>query len=76
MRFSKRQPFVTLKKGLSYALSVMAAALPGEGFGLLEQWAESPDPDIRQALVENLKKKRLEAVEPARVARLLDRLRA
>jgi hypothetical protein len=75
-RRRKGEAFRTLKKGLSYALSVMAAALPEEGFRLLERWAESPDPDIRRALVENLKKKRLEAADPARTARLLDRLRA
>jgi hypothetical protein len=72
----KGESFQILKKGLSYALSVMAAALPGEGFRLLEEWAESSDPDIRQALVENLKKKRLEAVDPDRTARLLDQLGA
>jgi hypothetical protein len=76
MERRRGQPFQTLKKGLSYALSVMTAALPEEGFRLLEKWAESSDPDIRRALVKNLKKKRLEAADPDRAARLLDRLNA
>jgi hypothetical protein len=66
----KEEAFSVLKKGLGYALSVMVAALPEDGFPLLEKWVESSDPDIRQILWENLKKKRLEAVDPDRVAEL------
>jgi hypothetical protein len=67
----KGEAFQVLKKGLSYALSVFVAHLPEEGFPMLERWAESSDSDIRRILIENLKKKRLEAVDPDRVAGLL-----
>jgi hypothetical protein len=66
----KEEAFAVLKKGLSYALSVLVAALPEEGFPLLEQWVESSDLDIRQILSENLKKKRLEEADPDRAAEL------
>jgi hypothetical protein len=70
----KGEAFQVLKKGLSYALSVLVAALPEEGFPMLEGWAKRSDPDIRRVLRENLKKKRLEAVDPQRVAGLLQTL--
>ena len=70
----KGEAFQVLKKGLSYSLSVLVAGAPEEGFALLERWAESSDPDIRQVLVENLKKKRLESVDADRVAVLLKTL--
>jgi hypothetical protein len=55
----KSEEFRVLRQGLGYALSVLAAALPGEGFELLERWARSGDPDIAWIIRENLKKKRL-----------------
>ena len=67
----KGEAFHVLKKGLSYALSVLVAELPEEGFPLLERWAKRSDADIHRILVENLKKKRLAAVDPQRVADLL-----
>jgi uncharacterized membrane protein len=70
----KGEAFQVLKKGLSYALSVLVAEAPEEGFPLLERWAKRPDPDIHQVLLENLKKKRLEGVDPDRVAGLLKTL--
>jgi hypothetical protein len=66
--------FQILKKGLSYALSVLVAGLPGEGFLILEGWAKRSDPDVRQVLMENLKSKRLEAADPQRTARLIEEL--
>jgi hypothetical protein len=70
----KGEGFQVLKKGLSYTLSVMVAHMPDEGFPLLEEWAQRSDPDIRQVLIENLKKKRLQAVDPDRVAGLIGAL--
>ncbi|UCG00111.1 MAG: hypothetical protein JSV89_11360 [Spirochaetaceae bacterium] len=67
----KGEAFQILKKGLSYALSVFVAHLPAEGFPMLERWAHSSDPDIKRILVENLKKRRLKAANPDRVADLL-----
>ena len=70
----KGEAFQVLKKGLSYALSVLVAASPKDGFALLERWAKRSDPDIRRILVENLKKKRLESVDADRVAVLRQKL--
>ncbi len=72
----KAEAFRVLKKGLSYALSVLVAELPEEGFPLMEQWARRSDTDIHRILVENLKKKRLKAVDPQRTADLLQTLGA
>ncbi len=70
----KGEAFQVLKKALSYALSVLVAEAPEEGFPLLERWAKSSDPEIRKVLVENLKKKRLEGVDSKRAAGLLKML--
>lgn len=70
----KSEEFRILSKGLSYCLSVFAAALPGEGFALFERWARSPDPDIRRVLVANLKKRRLGAADRERTTLLLQKL--
>jgi hypothetical protein len=67
----KDEEFQILSKGLSYALSVLAVHLPDEGFAMLERWASSPDQDIRRIVAANLKKKRLQDVDPKRTAQLL-----
>jgi hypothetical protein len=61
--------FRVLRQGLGYALSVLAAAEPEKGFGLLERWAASRDPDLSWVIRENLKKKRL-AAHAGKVARV------
>jgi hypothetical protein len=66
----KGEAFRILKKGLSYALSVLVAHLPADGFSLLEKWAKHSDPDIHRILSENLKKKRLDSADPDRLAGL------
>jgi hypothetical protein len=67
------EEFRVLRQGLGYALSVLVAALPAEGFQLLERWARIPDKDIAWILRENLKKKRLSKHGPRikRIAALL-----
>jgi len=67
----KSEDFRVLKKGLSYAPSVLAAHLPKEGFALLERLADSADADIRKMVAANLKKKRLQAVDSKRAAGIL-----
>ncbi|MBN2551768.1 MAG: hypothetical protein JXB06_03310 [Spirochaetales bacterium] len=66
----KGETFGILRKGLSYALSVLVAHLPGEGLSLLEKWAKSSDPDIHRILAENLEKKRLQSLDPDCLARV------
>jgi hypothetical protein len=61
--------FKTLRQGLGYCWSVAVAALPAEGKPLMEKWLGHPDPDIRWIVRENLKKARLERMDPAWLAR-------
>jgi hypothetical protein len=67
----RTEDYRTLVKGMSYALSVFAAALPDEGFALLEKWAVREDPDIQMIIRENLKKNRLVKTYPERVMALV-----
>lgn len=53
-------PARTLRQGLAYSISVVAAAAPEAGFAQMRAWAAWGDPDITWALRENLKKKRLD----------------
>jgi hypothetical protein len=69
----KQEDFRVLRQGLGYALSVLVAAEPKEGFALLERWAARRDPDLNWVLRENLKKKRL-ARWPEPVRRLTAKL--
>ena len=61
----KTGEFQALKKGLGYCWSVAVAALPEEGKPRMENWLSSPDPDVAWIMSENLKKKRLEKMDPA-----------
>lgn len=60
----KDEGFIALKKGMAYCWSVAAVGNPEEGKKLLEQWATSEDKDVRWVIRENLKKKRLERMDP------------
>ena len=60
--------FQALKKGLAYSWSVAVAYLPEQGRLRLERWFASSDPDLRWVMRENLKKARLERMDPDWVA--------
>ena len=62
--------FRTLRKALGYGWSVAVVALPNAGVPLFERLLGSADADVRWIVRENLKKKRLERMDPAWVARL------
>ena len=59
--------FRVLRQALAYALSVYAAASPGEGFALLRKSASIRDDDIAWIVAQNLKKKRLSGRFPEEV---------
>jgi hypothetical protein len=61
--------YKTLRQGMAYCWSVVAAALPAAGLPYLEHWLVCSDPDVRWLMRENLKKKRLEKAAPEWVAR-------
>mgnify|MGYP001041144814 CR=1 FL=1 len=56
--------FRALRKGLGYCWSVAAAACPGHGKALMEIWFDSDDRDVRWVMKQNLRKKRLERMDP------------
>jgi hypothetical protein len=58
------EQFRALRKGLGYCWSVAVAALPDEGKRLMEKWFSSGDSDVLWIMKENLRKKRLERVDP------------
>ncbi|HKG25071.1 MAG TPA: hypothetical protein VKB09_05440 [Thermomicrobiales bacterium] len=62
--------FVALKKGLGFAPSLFVAALPDEGFPMLERWARSGDRDLAWIVRENLKKNRLSRTFAAEVSQV------
>jgi hypothetical protein len=59
-----REDVRVLRQALGYCWSVAVAANPTEGRRRLEKWAKSEDPDVRWVVRENLKKKRLERMDP------------
>ena len=58
-----------LRQGLGYCWSVAVVASPREGIRLMERWLIDSDPDVRWIMRENLKKKRLEKLDPKWVER-------
>jgi hypothetical protein len=65
----KNADFQVLRKGMGYCWSVAVAALPEAGKPLMEKWLACPDKDIRRIMIENLKKNRLERMDPEWVHR-------
>jgi len=66
----KSEEFKALKQGLSYALSVIVAARPTEGFALVKRLAATGDPDAIAIVEANLDKPRLTKPFPDEVARV------
>ncbi len=64
-----------LRQALGYAWSVAVAPLPEEGWPMLMRWADSSDGDVRWIVRENLRKKRLQRLDPEGTATLLQRLK-
>lgn len=71
---SRSDAYLALRKGLGYCWSVAIAAYPDMGKPMLEHWLSHPHKDIRWILTQNLKKKRLERIDPAWVSQCLARL--
>lgn len=67
--------FRVLRQALGYCWSVAAVALPNEGKAALERWLASSDPDVAWIMRENLKKQRLERMDPAWLAQRLAELK-
>jgi hypothetical protein len=67
----KTEAFKVLRQGLAYCWSVAVVAHPAVGKPLMEKWSKSPDPDIHWIMRENLKKNRLQKMNPAWVEAML-----
>jgi hypothetical protein len=74
----RSEEFKALRKGLGYCWSVAVAAAPEVGKPAFEQLvgraAASDDRDLAWVARENLRKRRLQRLDPGWVARLLERL--
>ncbi|WP_310549910.1 hypothetical protein [Paenibacillus glufosinatiresistens] len=70
----RSEPERVLIQALDYAVSVLAAAEPEEGFALLERMTEAEDARIRRIAAANLGKARLAKPHAGRVKRLLEGL--
>jgi hypothetical protein len=57
--------FQALRKGLGYCWSVAVAACPDLGKRLMERWFVSTDRDVLWIMKENLRKNRLQRMDPA-----------
>jgi hypothetical protein len=68
----KNEGFKVLRKGLAYGWSVAVCASPKVGKPLMEKWFRSDDRDIIWIMKENLKKNRLQRVDPAWVERWIE----
>lgn len=60
----KSDDYKTLRQALGYCWSVAVAALPAEGKAAMEKWLPAADPDVAWIMKENLKKKRLQRIDP------------
>ncbi|MFX0173604.1 MAG: hypothetical protein ACFE9L_17070 [Candidatus Hodarchaeota archaeon] len=63
----RSEDFKTLRKGLSYTLSVVICNIPEEGFQELNTLIKTKDHDLLWILKNNLKKKRLTNAFPSKV---------
>jgi 3-methyladenine DNA glycosylase AlkC len=71
----KNDDFKTLRQALGYCWSVVVAALPTEGKAAMEKWVPAADSDVAWIMKENLKKKRLQRIDPAWVDALARNVR-
>jgi hypothetical protein len=65
----KNDAFQALRKGLAYGWSVAVCASPEAGKVLMEKWFRSADGDVIWIMKENLKKNRLQRLDPGWVKR-------
>jgi hypothetical protein len=69
----KSEDFKTLRKGLSYTLSIVVSNIPDEGFQEMKELIKTQDLDLLWITKNNLKKKRLTKVFPSEV-KILNKL--
>lgn len=60
----RREDYKILRQGLAYCWSVAVVGQPNRGKKYMENWLQSEDKDVQWVMRENLKKKRLERMDP------------
>ncbi len=70
----KSDAFRVLRQALGYCASVAAAASPGLGRRMMEEWLRSDDPDVRWIVKTNLRKARMAALGESWVTAQLNNL--
>jgi len=73
-RAERGAEFRVLRQALGYGWSVVVAAYPAEGKPRFEAWIARNDADVRWIVRENLKKSRLQRLDPGWVARCAARM--
>jgi hypothetical protein len=75
---SERQPdaYKILRQALAYCWSVVVVALPNQGKKYMENWIQSGDKDVQWIMRENLKKARLEKMDPDWVNKAREKMKA
>ena len=73
---SKDESFKVFRQTMGYAWSVAVAAAPRAGKPLMQKWSRDPNPNVRWAMKENLKKNRLSRMDEKWVRRLSSTLRS
>lgn len=71
----KSDEFKAFRKGMGYCWSVAVAAMPDEGKKLMEKWLDCDDRDVLWVMKQNLKKNRLERMDPGWVKKSLEAIR-
>lgn len=66
--------FKALRKGLAYCWSVAVAAYPDTGKPAVERWISNENPDVQWIMKQNLKKKRLQRMDPGWVERMIKKM--
>lgn len=70
----RREDYKILRQGLAYCWSVATAALPVYGKLYMGKWLDSGDKDVKWVMRENLKKKRMERMDPTWVREALQKI--
>lgn len=70
----KTDEFITLKKALGYCWSVAVVSAPEAGKSMMEKWMQYEDKEIKWIMKENLKKNRLQKLNPHWTERCLSKL--
>lgn len=60
----RQEDYKVLRQALAYCWSVAIVGLPIAGKMYMENWLKSGDKDVQWVMRENLKKKRLEKMDP------------